>query len=498
MTSTPSGVPVAATAAVDKGLKRNALSFLSNITIGIASTAPAYSLASSLGYISQYATTGAAAILLVSFIPMLLIAVAYYYLNRVDPDCGTTFSWATRAMGPYAGWMGGWAIIVTDILVMPNLASIAGQYSLALLGYEHPAPIAVTLIGVAWIAGMTIICYLGITLSARAQQAMLAIELTILMIFAVAALWQVYGAAPPPGAVHVASRWFDPFAAGQINNFPIAILYAFFIYWGWDCGVSVNEETENATTTPGHAAIVSTVVLVAIYLAVTVAATGFAGPNVLAQQNNDFFTPIGRQVFAGIGIPGLDALLILAILSSAAAATQTTILPTARTVLSMAGAGAVPKRFGEIDRRYLTPGFATVVMGGVSIAWYVGLTMLSANVASDSLLALGIDIAFYYSLTGFACVVYFRRELLKSVKNFLFVGVLPGVGALAMLSLLIMSCFEFDKQGTAAMFLFGVGGPLVIGLGALVLGLVLMAAARYGLPDFFGRTAEVGKLSAAE
>ena len=67
--------------------------------------------------------------MLLAFVPMLFIAAAYYYLNRADPDCGTTFTWVTRAIGPKTGWMAGWGILVTDLVVMPNLASVAGVYT---------------------------------------------------------------------------------------------------------------------------------------------------------------------------------------------------------------------------------------------------------------------------------------------------------------------------------------------------------------------------------
>src|SRR5436190_23726702 len=120
-TRAPAQVPV-----IDKGLKKNAIGYLSNVVIGVASTAPAYSLAATLGFVVAVGGVGvhAPAVLIVSFIPMLFVAAAYKYLNRADPDCGTTFTWATRAFGPPAGWLGGWAIIVTDIIVMATLAEI--------------------------------------------------------------------------------------------------------------------------------------------------------------------------------------------------------------------------------------------------------------------------------------------------------------------------------------------------------------------------------------
>jgi amino acid transporter len=487
----PAGAQVSRGARVNKGLKRNAISFISNVIIGISSTAPAYSLASTLGLIASFATFGSPAILIVAFIPMLFIAVAYSRLNQADPDCGTTFSWVTRALGPRAGWMGGWAIIVTDIMVMPALAGIAGQYSLKLFWIDDPTqyPTAVTLIGVAWIVVMTGSCYLGIEFSARTQQLLLGAELLILVIFAVVALAEVY-VTHAPGSQPVSLNWFNPFVARQFNDFTEGVLAAVFIYWGWDCGVSINEETENSATTPGRAAIVSTIVLLGIYLFVAAAATAVAGPDLLAKNSDDIFAAIGANVLGS----RLDALLILVVLTSATAATQTTILPTARTVLSMADAEAVPKQFAEVNPRFLSPGFATLTMGVISIVWYVGLSMISQDTLGDSILALGLGIAFYYALTGFACVVYFRRKLLTSAGSFFLDGVLPGLGALIMVALFVKSCFDLAKPGAGKTVILGVGGPLVIGLGALLFGLVLMVLAQYGLPAFFTRKPEVANI----
>ena len=193
--------PPAGSAPGEKGLKTGALGYLSNLVIGVASTAPGYSLAATLGFIAAVQGVGLAspAILWVSFVPMLLIATAYYYMNRADPDCGTTFSWVTRAMGPSAGWLGGWAIIVADIVVMANLAQIAGLYSFLLFGWDSAAAstTAVTLVGVAWIIVMTAICYIGIELSARTQYFLLSAEILTLAVFAIVALVKVYAGRRP-------------------------------------------------------------------------------------------------------------------------------------------------------------------------------------------------------------------------------------------------------------------------------------------------------------
>ena len=119
---------------VDDTLKADAIGFVDALVIGLASTAPAYSLAAVIGSVTVIAGVHAPAVLLASFVPMLLIATAFLYMNRVDSDCGTTFSWVTRALGPSAGWMGGWAICTTGILVVGSLADVGARYLYLLVG----------------------------------------------------------------------------------------------------------------------------------------------------------------------------------------------------------------------------------------------------------------------------------------------------------------------------------------------------------------------------
>jgi len=481
------GAPAPSFQVRDKGLRKNALSFLSNIVIGVASAAPAYSLASALRPIVGAASFATPAIMIVAFVPMLFIAVAYYYLNRIDPDCGTTFSWVTLAMGPSAGWIGGWVLLMTNIIVMPSMAVIAGQYSFLLFGDSAPSQIEVTAAGVAWIVVLTAICYAGIELSARTQQVLLGTELAILIVFAVMAFAKVYSSSAPAGSMPVSLDWFNPFKIGSYDDFLKAFLVAVFIYWGWDTGVAVNEETENPKTTPGVAAVASTFLLVAVYVLVSAAALSFAGPNALSRGTenggDDIFALIGESVLG----PWLDRLLVLAVLTSAAAATLTTILPAARTALSMASAGAFPARFAEIHHRFRIPGFATLMMGVVSIVWFVFLRSFSKNVLDDSIEALGLCVAFYYALTGFACVIIYRRDMLKSVRNFTLMGVLPAVGAVTMVFLLVESAISLaNKAGGSA---FGIGLPLAIAAASLSTGIILMLAARRALPAFFKRKA---------
>jgi amino acid transporter len=370
--------------------------------------------------------------------------------------------------------MGGWAIVVADIIVMANLAQIAGKYTFLLFDWQSAAnsTVAVTAVGVVWIAVMTAICYIGIELSARTQVVLLSFEVVTLAIFAVVALVKVASGHAGPHAIDPSLSWLNPFDISSFDALVSGVLIAIFIYWGWDSAVAVNEETEGAASTPGRAALISTVLLLLIYVVVAIAAQAYNGTASLVRHQDDVLSYLGSEVFSS----PWDKLLIIAVLTSAAASTQTTILPTARTTLSMARVKALPASLGHVSTRFLTPTTATVLMGAFSIFWYVALTIVSQNILFDSISALGLMIAFYYGLTGYACVIYFRHELFKSVKNFVLVGLAPLLGALILTGVFIKSCINLadPKNSASGDSWFGVGPPLIIGLGFLLFGVVLM------------------------
>ncbi len=440
-------------------------------------------------------------VMVLAFVPTYLIALAFKYMNQADPDCGTTFTWAARAFGPMTGWLGGWGVIYADVLVMASLSQIAGSYTFLLFGADHAAGSAlwVGVAGVIWILVMSAICYVGVEISARTQYFLLAAEILTLAIFAVVALVKVY-TGHPFGAVHPSLDWLNPFAIDSFGALASGVLLAIFIYWGWDTAVSVNEETEDATRTPGRAAVVSTVLLLAIYLIVSFAAQAYHGVGFLNNHPDDILSALGKDV---LGTPW-DKLLIIAVLTSASASTQTTILPATRQALSMAAHGAFPKHFGRINRRYLSPGVATIWMCVVSIACFVTLNSVSSSILEDSVTATGLGIAFYYGLTGLACFWYYRRELRTSISNLIYVGLLPLVGGLVLLAILGYDVYlsanpSNSSVGTAWL---GVGPPVAIAGLALVLGIVLMIVQRIVAPDPFFRwkreTAQPGILAAHE
>jgi amino acid transporter len=489
-TDPAAAAPGSGSGAGEKGLKQNAIGFVSSVVIGVASTAPGYSLAATLGFVAAAVALQSPAILLISFIPMFLVAGGYYYMNKADPDCGTSFSWVTKAMGPQLGWIAGWAIVVADVIVMANLAQIAGLYTFELFSWTAAAEstFAVTTVGVLWIVLMTAIVVIGIELSARTQVGLLAAEVVTLALFAIVALVKVYAGDAPDTSVHPSLSWINPFSLSP-TEISAGMLLAVFIYWGWDTTATVNEETEEPGEAPGRATVISTLILLGIYIVVAVAAQAYGGVEGLVAEPEDVLSHHGAEVF---GSP-LDKILIIAVLTSAAASTQTTILPTARTTLSMARSAAMPASLGKVHPRYLTPHVSTILMGTASVIWYVGLTIASEDILYDSLAALGLMISFYLGITGFACTIYYRRELTRSVKNFFFIGVGPALGGAILFYLLFKNGIELadpanSESGNAWL---GLGPPLVIAVFFLILGVFLMALQWRKLPGFFRRRPEV-------
>jgi len=495
---------------LDKGLKSGALGLVSSTVIATASVAPAYSIAATLVFVVLAVGLQAPIIAVLAFIPMLLTSIGYSEMNKADPDCGTTFTWATRAFGPKTGWAGGWGIVAADVIVMASLAQVASQYVFLEFGAKgigsDPTSGWVLLGGIIWIILMATICYVGIEVSANFQKILLGIELVMLTVLSVTALVKVANGTAPAGHLTPHWSWLNPFHVSSFSAFVSGVILMVFIYWGWDTAVSVNEETRDRNRTPGLAAIISTFILLAMYFLVIFSMQAFAGVkstgNGLGNVNNagDVLSIQGKEIFGSTGFgPTFYHLLLIMVLSSAAASTQTTILPTARTTLSMAAYKALPASFAKVHPRFMTPTVSTIVMGAVSIALYAGLNYTSngIGVIGDAVIAIGLYIAFYYGLTGFACAWYYRKNLTSSARNLWMQGILPVSGALILWFLGGWSIWlDYDvatandyTMWTVPGLHWQVGGAFVIAVLAALAGVVFYLFCRYIRPGapFFKR-----------
>jgi len=321
-----------------------------------------------------------------------------------------------------------------------------------------------------------------------------------LALFAGALLVPVLNGTAPEGGFSFSFGQLSPLAIDSTQALFAAVVIGVFLFWGWESTVSINEETKDPDKTPGQAALISTLVILATYLTVTMAVVSYGGTGgglldftadaVAEGSADDVFSPLAASVGLWLAVT-----IQLAIVISAVSSTQTTILPTTRGFLAMGVYKALPKRFGDVHPRYLSPSYSTIVMGAAAIVYYVGMTIISQNMLYDSIASIGLAITFYYAVTGYSSVWYFRNDLTDSAKDFFLKGLLPLLGAAMLTWIFVQSAIGLaDPEENYSVLpgpLSGIGAAFVLGIGGLLLGVLLMvflATRQFNKPYFAGQT----------
>ena len=477
----------------DKGLSHNSVGLIGSVVLGISSTAPAYTLTATIGILVSAAGAKMPVVIIAGFLPMFFAAYAYRELNKVAPDCGTSFTWTTKAFGPYIGWLGGWSASLAIVIVMSNLAGVAVQFFYQFFGdlfgsdglaalWENRVVNTATLLAFLTIA--TWIAYRGITTTERVQFVLVGFQLSVLLLFAVLAIAKSGSSGT---GMSFSVDWFSP-SGLTMSAFVAGLSGSIFAFWGWDTCMNVNEESKDSEKLPGRAALLCVVSILLTYLLVTVATQMYAGVGTegVGLGNEE----IAENVFGALADPvlgsPLNLFLFLAVLASSAASLITTFVALSRTMLAMGAYRAFPQRFATVHPRYLTPSFATIVSGIAAGTFYVVVTVVSENVLTDTIYSIGIMICFYYSLTAFACIWYFRRELFIDASSFVFKLLFPLLGGLGLTFVLLVTLRDSASPdyGSGAS-IGGVGLVLILGLGLILLGVVFMLWQRVRDPAFF-------------
>ena len=431
----------------DKGLRAGAISLREGTALGIASTAPAYSLAATVGLLIAAVGGTAPWLLFLAFVPVLGVALCFRELNREEPDCGTVFVWVREAFGDRVGWLTGWAAIMACVLVLGNLAQVSAVYLLDLVGADglQDNRLAQIALGLAAMAAMAGLAARGVEISARTQAVMVTFEIVALLLFA------GFAFAKADGIVSNLSL------GGGQDGVGAALLAAVFLYWGWDSAFSVNEESEDPREIPGRAAVVSLIAVALLYLVVTVAALAYAGKEQLSTAQDDFFAVLAGDLFGTAG----GKVLVAAVLLSALASIITTIIPTARTIFSMAYRDMLPGVLTKVHPRNQTPHRATWIMTAWAALIYTVLLAVSEDVLADSVEATGMLISLYFAVTCFAVPFYMRR--VHGEARGVWRLVVPTLSGAFFAFLLLYSAIE------------SAGLPLVVAALSMLAGVALLA-----------------------
>lgn len=433
-------------------LAADSLGTFESIVMGIAGTAPAYSIEITTSTIVAKAGVLAPASILVCGLIMFGIAFAFINLNKVWSNAGTSYAWVSTVFGKAAGFFAGWALLVLCCVFMVSAMVPAANATLLILRPDLMNNVNwVTGIAALWFTVISLVVVKGVKLTSYVQLAMTAVEGIILLAVIVMA-FVVFPRAPQ----HAVS-WtsFSPFAFSP-KGFAESALVSIFFFYGWDVTMNLSEETRDPNRTPGRAAFWSMVFLIVFFLIfIVITLLGLTDAEIQHYNTNVIFA-IAEKLFGKTW----GYIAILAVLLSTVGTVETQILQFTRTLFAKGRDGALHERYSRLHPTWKTPHVA------IFFIWVVGMALLFVSsylptinvILQDSITALGFQICFYLGLTGFACAWYFRRLLLglhpwKIVTHVLW----PAASGAFMFFVAIYSIPEFDLVTNVV----GIGGILV-------------------------------------
>jgi amino acid transporter len=463
--------PPSGTTSRNARLEPNAIGVAQDTVIGMASSAPAATVGLSLAALAVATNYGSGPILILTAIPMLIIANSYRRLNLWNANCGATFEWVGRAINPYLGFIAGWLMVAAYIIGTVAEVLLLGPSVLAVFGSSSTNTWAYVGIGVAMGLIMLVIAIVGIRITARVQVGMALVEYLILIGLAIAALVYVLG--HHAGTVPITSAWLSPSGIGGKGSAVAGFLVAVFIYGGWDGTLYVNEEVKHRRVNPGRAAMLAVGLLAIIYTLSQVGFQGVLSPAKLAQASANGTALIAVANALGGGF--WAKMMALSIALSVIATTGTGIVLSARIVYGMASYRVLPQFLANVSRRYATPVASSVVVGllivGLSAVYFLATTV--QNAFYDVIDVTGLLFSVFYILTAVTNIVYYRRRVFSNAWEAVTLGLLPLAAAVFLGWVLVKS------------LLAAPAAQIWSCIAILAVGLVLLAVARYVLQSSF-------------
>lgn len=437
-----------------KELHHNVLTKADSVIMGIAGTAPAYSLsASTAALVAAVGMVGPGSLFYAAIV-MFGISFAFMYLNRWRSDAGASYAWVGRAINPSLGFMSGWALIVSATLFMVAGSLPVGSATLDLFAPQLANNVvAVTITGSIWFLAMDTLILLGIEVTKKFQKVMTSIEVGALVIIAVGGFIKFSG--QPVNSFSFG--WFSP---GGFGTFMAGSLIAVFYYWGWDVTSNLTEETEDSSRAPGYGGVFGMIAIFILFEFMQVVFQMGLTPDKISEASTNLLPVLGDMIFPR----PWGNIAILAVIISTVATLETSLLQASRTLFSMGRDRVISTKFADIHPKFQTPWLASIVIGIVALICFV-LSSFSSSVntlMTGAINALGVQIAFYYGLTGFACAWYYRKSYKKDKKALIIRGIWPGLSALFLWTVGIYALSQLELT------------TVFIAIGALLIGIVPM------------------------
>ncbi len=445
-------------------LKANSLSFFESIIMGVAGSAPGFSIAVAIAGLLAAAGSVSPNALLIFAVPMLGISMAYKGLNKKMANAGAAYEWTKQGFGKFFGYFSGWALLIAALVFMVTGSVPLGTATIDLFDADLASNVWLTTsIGAVWFIAIGAVLITGIELTSKIQVVMSSIELLILFGISIAAFFHtgVGGAVTP-----FSWSWFGfNYPPG---TFAASALIVVFLYWGWDVTCNLSEETKGAPpNAAGNGGFLSIFITIASFIAFTVAALMMFTLKDASGFSDNLIYHVALQ--AGLGKTGGYAASLALILSSVATL-ETTMLQFSRTLFAMGRDRALPTGFGVVQEKTLTPVrtmYLLLALGLILI--FVSSFMPSiATILGDSVSAIAVQVCYYYGLAGLVCAWSYRDSYQESMATFLGYAIFPLLSAVALFVLGIYAITTFNLT------------TQIVGIGGLVVGIVFYRPNGYG------------------
>ena len=420
-------------------LNKDALGLIHSLVIGVAGSAPSFSISATM--VALIASVGvlAPASLLYNGLIIIGIVLAYMHLNALHPNSGASYAWVTEIFGESLGFFAGWVLLVASTFFMVSASIPAGAATLLLFQSEYAdSQVAVTLCALAWLILITLFVVRGVGLTAKVQVVMTLIELAILFSISLLVIIKFHDV-----AIHDFS-WqnFSPYAFTP-EKFASGAVIALFLFWGWDVAINLNEETKNSKKAPGFGILGAIIIVITIF-------TAFASISLLSLSDHEISQSGTNIIFAVTDkiIPQpWSYIAVLALMLSTIGNIETSMLQFSRTMFSISRDGTFSARWSQVHPQWKTPFAATFLIafiGAILLLLSMGSQSI-AEVMAASINIIGVQAAYYYGFAGFACAWHFRQQALSSVRSFITMLVWPAVSATALWLAAVMTIMEFNK-----------------------------------------------------
>lgn len=436
-------------------LAREALGAFESAVMGIAGTAPAFSVAVTTATIVASVGVLSVGSILYCGLIMFGIMLAFFHLNKITPHAGAAYAWVGHVFGPTWGFFTGWGLIVASIFFMVSATIPAATSTLVLIAPDYVEnTVWVTGTAAIWLTAVTLVVTKGIKHASYAQLILTGVETAVVLALIIAAFNQ-YGGQPAhtPSIIWLSPLSFTPqlFATGALT--------AIFFYWGWDVTMNLSEESKSGDAgKPHHAsrgAFWAMVNLILFFVIMMVVVLITLSDDEIAKADTNVLYAIANKLFP----PPWNYLAVLSTILSTIGTIETQILQFSRSMFAMARDDMLHPRYAKIHPEWQTPWVATLVI------WFLGVLLLFCSsymtsvskILERSILAIGFQICFYMSLAGFACAWHYREHFRHGIYNAISYVLWPLFAACFMVFIALYSAPRFDLITN----LLGVGGILV-------------------------------------